>query len=390
MRRYLPALLLTLAGAASAPFLGLLRNALLDAFPGSFLAVLAACLGAAFRLLLGYGLWRIRSHRWLRYGALAMVAALIALQTFVLNRGNPSVDIVEKVHFLQFGLVAFLLYRAQRGQRDLSLLIVPVLGALLAGTFEEGVQWWVQVRVGDIKDVALNGYAGLCGLIVGLALLPPESLTWSMSRKRFRLLGGFAAGVVATVGIFYHAAHLGHEVQDPEIGTFRSWSTAEGLMELSYARALRWSKKRPDFKSPLGAEDRYATEAGWHVGHRNVSRERGWVLSAWRENQILEKYFNPFLDLPAKGAPNGHRLSPEELKALEAALPGGTSSTGGAQSTYRSPVLSRIDTRLSPSQLWLRVLLVMALLVASAEVAARLFGKSEGLGNPRSLGKDGN
>ena len=378
MRRYLPVVLLLIAGLAGAPFLGKVRDALLDAFPRSFVAVLAASLGGVFLGLLGYGVWQIRSHRRLRYGALALVVALVALQTFVVNRGNPTVDIVEKVHFVQFGLLAFLLYRAQRRQRDPSLLIVPVLGALLGGTLEEAVQWWVQVRVGDINDVALNAYAGLCGLMVGLALLPPKSFSWFMSRRRWRQLGAFAALVVALVGAFYQAAHLGHEVHDPAIGTFRSWSTAEGLLELSADRALRWSKKQPDFKSPFGAEDRYATEAGWHVGHRNVSREEGRVLPAWRENQILEKYFDPFLDLPAAGTSAGHRLSPEELGRLKEALPPRFHQQGLAQvdvsQDYVSPVLMRIDTSLSPAQLWLLVALAMALCLVGAEVVARFRG----------------
>jgi hypothetical protein len=356
MRRYLPAALLALAGMACAPVLGRLRDILLDAFPRGFLALLAACLGGAFLALLGYG-------------ALGLVAALVAVQTFVVNRGIPTVDVVEKVHFVQFGLVAFLLYRAQRREGDLSLVLVPFLGAILAGTLEEGVQWWSQVRVGDVKDVALNAYAGLCGLFVSLALLPPEGVSVAMSRRRWRRMGALAALVVAVVGAFYHAAHLGNRVVDPQIGSFRSWSTAEGLLEASADRARRWARKRPNFKSVFGAEDRYATEAGWHVSHRNVSRDRGWVVAAWRENQILEKYFSPFLDVPSPGAPKGHRLSPAELKMVEDALP------RPLPAGYESPVLGRIDTELSPARLWTLTVLAMALSLVLAEAAARRWAR---------------
>lgn len=366
MLRFLPALILGLLGIVTAPFLGLVRNALLDTFPRSFVVILAGALGGAFLVLLGVGVWRIRSHRWPRYGALAAVGGLVAVQTFLLSRGIAEVDVVEKIHLVQYGSLAFLLYQAQRRAGDPSILVVPLLGALVGGTLEEWVQWWSQVRVGEIKDVMLNAYAGVCGLLAGLALLPPERFSWTIPPGRRRALGVAAAGSMILTGAFYQQAHLGHVVRDPAIGAFHSAFTAEELLSLSRQRAESWARKAPDFQSPFQGEDRYASEAGWHVGHRNVNRESGRAVVAWRENQILEKYYSPFLDLSLPGTPQGHRLSPAQVEEIKARLPKGFPHDPGSssestlkdagESAYESIVLEgRIDAETTPARLWLMV-----------------------------------
>jgi VanZ family protein len=363
MRRFLPAIVLSLAGWLGAPFLGLIRDALLDAFSKRFLLTFAGALGLSFLALLAYGLWRIRERRPLRYGLLAAVAVLVALQTFVFNRGNLEVDVVEKVHFLQYGLLAVLVYLPLRGRRDLSTLLTPILVALLVGTVEEAVQWWVPLRVGEIKDILLNTYAGCCGLLVGWAFWPTEGQRLGLSRPAGRRLALLAAVALAGLGTFYDVAHLGQEVTDPAIGRFRSYFSGQQLQEISLERGRAWAQAPPDFRRILAKQDLYATEAGWHVGHRNVAREKGWKDIAWRENQILEKYYSPFLDVSLPGTPQGHRLGPEELARLRASLPSHLPGEPGSSgvSDYVSPVLAdRIDTRISRRQLWAAVLFVLA------------------------------
>jgi hypothetical protein len=59
--------------------------------------------------------------------------------------GDASVDAVERFHFVEYGLITLLYYRVWRGEQssDASLLILPVLAALLVGICEEGLQWFI-------------------------------------------------------------------------------------------------------------------------------------------------------------------------------------------------------------------------------------------------------
>lgn len=362
---WLPPLLLTMLGLATAPALGLVRNWLLSTFPRSFILVLGGSLGFVFLALLGFGIWRIRDRRALRYGALATVAVLVALQTLVFNRGNPQVDVVEKVHFLQFGLLSFLFYRARRTAEDASMLWVPLIGVLLAGTLEEWVQWLVPSRTGEIKDVLLNFYAGICGLLLSLALAPPHGLKL---RQGFQGLGRAAAVALVGVAGFFHLAHLGYVIEDPDLGSFRSWHQKGELLRASAARAERWKERVPRLKHWFGLEDRFATEAGWHVSHRNASNTAGLHFFAWRENQMLERYYGPFLDLPPESETRGpHRLGVEQKKALAAAVP-----ASAKDQPYFSPVLEgRIVTSPSKGLFWFLIALGTAGLWVSGAVMNR-------------------
>src|SRR4030095_15544907 len=132
-------------------------------------AATAAILGCA----LAAGLARIRERRGLRYTLLAASVAMAAAFTWGHASGVPDVDVVEVFHFVEYGLITFLFYRAWRPREDASIVILPFLAALTAGTIDEGLQWFVPVRVGELKDVLLNSVAIGCGLLFSLGVDPP-------------------------------------------------------------------------------------------------------------------------------------------------------------------------------------------------------------------------
>lgn len=359
-RRYIPAVALAVASLATAPVLGQLRDRLFDAFPRSFLILLATGFLVVFVSLLGYGLLHIREKRRQRFAWLAVFAALILGQTFLLSRGVPRVDLVEKVHLLQYGTLAFLIYWAARVRQDATAFWLPLVGALVVGTLEEWVQWLAPLRVGEIKDVGLNLLAGLCGLLLGLALIPPNDGAWLRRESLAKSCPLAVAGSMLLVAAFFHVAHLGHRIRDPEIGNFRSWHSPAELAAAARDRKERWHEELPSLREPWGLEDRFVTEAGWHVGHRNTALGQGDNVVAWRENQILERYYSPFLDLPREAGTDGpHRWAPDHRAAIEAGLPR-TLPTG-----YESPVLEkRIYTRLSAPEFWLLALTLLVSLTA--------------------------
>ncbi len=384
-KRFLPALLLALASVLAAPFLGLLRDALLEAFPRGFIYLLATAFGAGFLALLFRSWQIIRARGGRSYSGLLLVVGLVSLQVFVFNRGNLRVDMVEKVHLLQYGLLALLLYRAVRRTEDLTLIAVPLLGALATGSLEEWVQWRAPLRVGEVMDVLLNVYAGLCGLIVGFSLDPPKRFRFSLAPRYRNAVAGLATFSLLSFGMFFQSAHLGYLLEDAEIGRFPSWHTAEELLKTSARRADSWRREPPQLDRVFGKEDRFVTEAGWHVAARNAAYQREDAYTAWRENQILERYYAPFLDLPRKGQPSTRRLPREVTLDLE-------KKAGLHHPPYQSSALAaRVEIRIDKTQLWA----VLAGLIAAIWACSALWprggvveSKAEGAG--RRPGKEGN
>ncbi len=90
------------------------------------------------------------------------------------QRRTRRSNAVERVHFVEYGLVAFLFYRVLARQAgDASIVVLPLLASFTVGTFDEWLQWFIPVRVGEAHDVFLNLAAIVCGLLFALALQPP-------------------------------------------------------------------------------------------------------------------------------------------------------------------------------------------------------------------------
>ncbi len=355
MKRFLPAAALATAVTITSPFVGLIRNALFDAFPRGAVKGLALGLGLLAVVLFAYALARIRRRRLLRYGALVTVGFLLWVQAVGFKTGLASVNVVEKIHIVEYGLLAFLLYRALRPRGDLGVVLLPLLWVTLAGTLEEGMQWWVETRTGEIRDIVLNAFSGVCGLVFAFALEPPEGLSWRLSLRGWRSVGDTAALVTLFLGGFFWFAHLGTVVEDPDIGRFRSYFTREELVEASARRTEMWATDPPGELSPWVREDRYLTEAGWHNQHRNQSYEQGLYAWARQTNRILETYYRPYLDLESFRKTGNRRWYPATLEDVERRAP------AVDPRVYFSPVgAKRIYTR--PSKpLFLAMVLAVAL-----------------------------
>lgn len=301
----------------SAPFVGRIRGQVRTAFPGQFVTIvgggIAIALGAAFIL----AIMRIREQRRLRYALLALSLAFGAAYSYAMRTGNPEVDAVEHFHFVEYGLVTLLFYRAWRPLDDGAVFVLPVLAALIVGALDEWFQWFIPVRVGELRDVFLNGAAIATGLIFSLGLDPPRRLSLtsgSDSRRRIRLV--LAAAIVAFAG-FVHIVHLGYDVRESE-RAFRSRYTAAELDALAADRATRWRANPPTELKRLSAEDQYMSEGLWHVQRRNRAWDTGDIATAFEENLILERFFAPVLDTPSYVSRTGHRWPPAQRADAEA------------------------------------------------------------------------
>ena len=301
----------------AAPFVGQLRTAIRQSFGPSFATTVGAAVAAGIGFAFVYALARIRDRLIARYGALAAALAVGVGYALAARTGNPEVDAVERFHFVEYGLVTFLFYRAWRPAGAGALIWMPVLAAMVVGTGEEWLQWFIPARVGEARDVLLNLIAIGCGLLFSLGLDPPPKITLRLAAASRRRVASVASVALVIFGAFFHTVHLGYEIHDAEAGVFRSRYTAQELAEVGDARAARWATNPPLTWSRLSQEDQYLSEGVSHVQRRNETWDEGNVMASRQENLILEKYYAPVLDTPSYISAQGHRWPPEQRADAE-------------------------------------------------------------------------
>jgi hypothetical protein len=307
---------------ASSPFVGDLRAAMLAAFPQQFRLVIGGTIAVVIFATASVALLRIRDRRAWRFTGIAVAIAGAAIYAQIVATGNPLVDVVEHVHFIEYGVVAWLFYAAWRGVDNGAAVIWPVLAGTFVGIADESVQAFIPGRVGEAHDIFLNVVAVACGLCVAVSVDPPARLRVPLLRPIIRPIAYGVVAVLISFAAFFHAVHLGHDIYEPDIGVF--WSHYDGptLKALAVDRSSRWRSTPPTSVERLSREDQYLSEALWHVQERNRAWGAADVFTAWRENLILERYFAPALDMPSFAAPVPPRWPPQQ-RAETAARVGG-------------------------------------------------------------------
>ena len=325
--RHLPATPFVLAigvGVAvvlSAPFIAQLRTSVRSAFPDSFIFIVGAIGAVILVAALAAAFMQIRDRRAPRYGAIAAAIAIAAGYSLLTAGDNRESNAVERFHFLEYGLITFLFYRAWRPLGDMSILLLPALAGLIVGTAEEWLQWFIPARVGELRDIFLNLVAIGCGLLFSVAVQPPERFSASLSRPSVPRVCRMAAAAVCAVAVFIHVIHLGYEIHDPEAGTFTSRYSAARLLALQADKKRTWQTAPPPrVLVRVSREDQYLSEGIEHVMERNERWASGDFTAAWHENLILERYFAPVLDTPTYAGLAGHRWPPEQRADAEARI----------------------------------------------------------------------
>lgn len=346
-----------------APFLGRLRDLLLERFPGNAVAVATATFGVLLAGAFLLAVTWIRRHRWLRYGGLVVCGLLVWLQLAGFATDIPEVDIVERTHILEYGLLSLLFYRAFLPLRGASAILLAILAAALVGVLDEWVQWFVASRVGEVGDVWLNASAAATGALFALCLMPPEADRVRPKPSEGEAIATLGAVTIVVFGMFYHCAHLGYEIRDRQAGwVFRSWFSDTRLEVVAAERARRWRLGRLPSLDPTAREDYFFVEGTSRVAYRNASLERGDFTSAWMEQRILERHYGPVLE--RRGLRSGEPLDLDERLREEVRR---RAASIKMPTTYRSPVLAnRIVIAPSKSVWWASIASVTTVLLALA------------------------
>jgi len=344
-------------------------------------------------------LWRRPMPGRSGYFWLAAVAAAFAWYTVVLS-GDPE----ESLHFVEYGVLSLLLYRALSHRvRDPSIYVAAALIGAMVGMMDEAIQWITPGRYWGLRDIWFNVFAVVLVQVgIALGLRPGLIAGWPTAASMRRLcrlalaallLFGFGlmntpprillyADLIPSLHVFKHGggvmAEYGYLYEDPEIGVFRSRLTAEALARNDAARGAEAAAILDRYQareSYAGMLERYTPindpfvhEARVHLFRRDyylakaeeggptLERYREFLTIAYRENRIMEKYYPHTLGRSAYVFP------PEKIAMLrEQAL----------DEPYDSNVGGQIITRLSEWQV--AVLLALALL--GLVIAERYFAR---------------
>ena len=352
--RFVVAIAVSAVLVLSAPFIGYVRSWIRAQFPGQFVQIIGGAIAVLAMTAIVTALLRIRERRALRYGAIAAAVAGAFAYSLAEATGNPDVDVVQRFHFVEYGLITYLFYRAWRPLDDPAIFVLPILAGLLVGTADEWLQWFIPNRVGEMADVFLNGVALGCGLLFSLGADPPSTFIGRLKPDSWRRIGRLGAAVFLGFALFFHIVHLGHDVTDEEIGMFKSRYSRHTLEMLAVEKREAWrTRPLPLVLQRVSREDQYMTEGVTHVQKRNEHLAANDPAAAWKENRILEQYYAPVLDTPSYVSRTGHRWSPEQRADV-------ASRAGSTEATYVSTANPYPIFAWRPAWLWSGTLALVA------------------------------
>ncbi len=342
------------------------------------ITALAAILGAGTAIL--FVIRQPRAGRWQRALVLAVIGGV-----FVGVARLKALAPEEALHYLEYGILGVLLYRALTHRiRDPLIYLAALVAGALIGTGDEIIQWLTPRRIFEYRDIRMNVLgvalaltaiaAGIRPLLIRRPIRPSSVvITCRQTLALLALLFLCALNTPARanriamripgLGGFYNResvmTEFGHRHVDPEIGVFYSRFTLEQLRAMDTARAAdaapiiaayRSHARYPDFlRDYPSARDPFVHELRVHLFRREhygsfvrqsltnpaVLRDNGTV--AFRENQILEKYFSNTL------AQAGCRIRPAEADFIR--------RHADTNALYTSPVSAHLITRINAFEL---------------------------------------
>ncbi|MBW2471583.1 MAG: VanZ family protein [Deltaproteobacteria bacterium] len=267
-----------------------------------------------------------------------LLAVAIIFSGYTLKLGQRSPE--EAFHFVQYGILGILLFRAlsHRIHDPAIFLAAAIIGGII-GMVDEIIQWLTPARYWGLKDIWLNLFAVVMVQIAISRGIRPGFLSRETNRANLCMVCRLAIAAVVLFGlcllntqpgIAWYSERVpglaflkknenvmleyGVLYEDPEIGVFRSRLSPAELEASDRGRAeeaaaiLDRFRSRKDYWTFLRiyspVSDPFLHEARVHL----FSRDRNYETSseirerpeeytrrltiAFRENQILEKYFS--------------------------------------------------------------------------------------------------
>lgn len=311
----------------------------------TFAVIAMVVLGAAAMTV-----YQVRRTRIERAGLLwlLLVAAVYVLYTIFLRGAK-----IEALHFILYGVLGLLLYRALTHRvRDLGIYFAAAILGAIVGTLDEALQWVTPKRWWGLQDIWID-FVGAALMQVAIAMgLRPTIISRRLSAASIRLVSRLAAVALLLLGvsalntpprIAWYSSQIpvlaflqtnesvmleyGYRYEDPETGVFRSRLRLEDLRRADHERAEEGGRILAQYKDRerygeflelyTPVSDPFLHEARVHLFRRDRFLERAEGIGeteadtrappehedefqeqmtvAYRENQILERYFTGVL-----------------------------------------------------------------------------------------------
>ncbi len=278
---------------------------------------------------------RLHNPSYVRYIWLVVIAAAYIGYTIELRK-VPE----EAIHFVQYGALGVLVYRALTHRlKDTGIYLAAALICAMVGIVDEMIQWITPKRYWDLRDIWLNLFSGSM-VQIGIAMaFNPSIISGWPNRTTLRFICRLIMVMTVMMGvtmmntperIAWYSDRLpllkilikngclmveyGHQYYDPDIGVFRSRLTLEALKKNDktlgeeYGKIIDRVKGRAIieayFETYTPFNDPFFHEALVHLFRRDQyfsnamkcmsdpQKYAEYFTIAFRENQILEKYFS--------------------------------------------------------------------------------------------------
>jgi hypothetical protein len=330
----------------------------------------------------------------MNYVWLVSIATVFIVYTIQL-RSNPE----EAVHFVQYGILGILIYRALTHRiNNYGIYFVALLLTITVGILDEALQWLTPNRVWGLKDIRLDAIAAAL-VLLGLAMgLRPAIISGKPTAKTGQIMCRSALAVVILLGasllntpqiISWYVERLpvlqfitensglmaeyGYRYDDDDTGIFRSRLSPVELEKTDRRRATKAAARLDElptqddyreflhrytpFNDPflhearvhLNRRDYYLTSAGKYQ-ERDVTEFQRRMTIAHYENRIMEKYFHETLLQSVFLLPD---KTVDQMKEY-------ASPTSGYDSAVSKTLITRVNER---QVLWSILILVTSLIV---------------------------
>lgn len=302
----------------------------------------------------------------------------------------------EAIHFLEYGILGFFIFNALKLKlKDRTIFFTAFLIGCLIGIFDEILQWIVKERYWDFRDVGLNALSsGLFQAAIWLGI-KPKMISQKIRPSSLRTVSIYLAANILLLGLCFsntpkrvqnytkalpflsflqqeevmNQFNLKHK--DPEIGTFYSRLTIDELLSIDRRSAKDYGQVLHEWKDKNYAEYLRAHPGIWvpmlyeirvHIFRRDKRYERALQAKdkkqkkqnffiAFKENQILEKYFSHTM----KESP--YAWSEETTARVEAQI--------DKKNPYKSPVSASFFSPKSEKQMWIVIFIFLTFLFAA-------------------------
>ena len=243
----------------------------------------------------------------------------------------------EAIHVAEYALISFMVFRALVHRiRDYGIYLIATMITGMVGMVDEYIQWFVPNRVFDLADIATNFIAGGTAQFAIFAGMRPRLIKEAPTAESWRRICNVGVALIVILGVgflntpqrIYWYGNLipsfaflmdnkgmmveyGYRYEDMEIGVFRSRFTRAQLKLLDQQRGsevaitldryIRGEGYGPFQSIYTVVRDAYTHEAGVHLFRReyyidrareSIDKQGTHYNIAYRENQILEKYFS--------------------------------------------------------------------------------------------------